>query len=395
MTEPHTEVNVALDTGVLRLRVREARYSLQDLCGFAARDNPKRGFLFVSKVLGKHWPARPSQMQALHRYLAGRLELGPGPWLCLAMAETATGLGQGVFEALLERAPEAEALFVHSTRYHLAERPRLAFQEPHCHAPEQWLYEPLEPELRARFLGARELILIDDEISTGTTFCNLIAAYQRRNPQLQRVHCVAITDFSGAAAAANWSQRLGVPISTEAALEADLAFTPAERALGSPPPAAVGDNRRRPEQLAQHDSGRLGMATRLKLPEADVQRLAQDLAPGARVLVLGTGEYMHLAFRLGLELEARGLEVRVQASTRSPIRLGADIQRRLVFQDNYGEGIPNYLYNVDPAAYERIILCHETPVEDLSELLHCLGAASMTYRHPEPVVPHPPGRINV
>ncbi|WPL19672.1 hypothetical protein Thiowin_04813 [Thiorhodovibrio winogradskyi] len=378
-----TEHRIELDTGVLRLRVRKARYPLEDLCGFAARDNPKRGFLFVSKVLGKHWPVTPGRMRELHAHLAWRLELGAGPWLCMAMAETATGLGQGVFEALLERDPSAQALFVHSTRYFLPGWPRLEFEEAHCHAPEQCLYEPREPHLRARFRAARELILIDDEISTGATLCNLALAYQRINPNLERVHFVAITDFSGARAASDWSRRLSLPVSTLSALEAELAFTPAASLANLPLPIAVGDNRRLPEQLAGHGSGRLGLDRPLALAEADIRHLARDLAPKARVLVLGTGEYMHLAYRVGLALEALGLKTLVQATTRSPIRLGADIQRRLVFQDNYGEGIPNYLYNVDPATFDRIILCHETPVDDLRDLVHNLGPACVTYRHPD------------
>lgn len=386
MTELRKELDIDLDTGVLRLEVRETQYPLEDLCGFAARDNPKRGFLFVSKVLGKHWPVAPSRMREIHAYLAGRLELGPGSWLCLAMAETATGLGQGVFEALVQRQPQAEALFVHSTRYHLAGRARLEFHEPHCHAPEQLLYEPFDPSLRARFHSARELILIDDEISTGTTFRNLITAYQHINPHLERVHCVAITDFRGTGAASTWSGQLGLPIRSVSALEGEFSFTPGASRATQLPPAAVGDNRRRLEQLARHSSGRLGLDAPLALPPTDVQALAKDLASDAKVLVLGTGEYMHLAFRVGLELEALGLETRVQATTRSPIRLGADIQCRLVFQDNYGEGIPNYLYNVDPADYDRIIICHETPVDDLSDLMYQLGSACMTYRHPDQLV---------
>ena len=377
------EHQVTLDTGVLSLRVREARYPLEALCGFAARDNPKRGFLFVSKVLGKHWPVTPGRMREIHAHLAGRLDLGAGPWLCVAMAETATGLGQGVFEALLEREPGAEALFMHSTRYRLADRPCLEFHEPHCHAPEQLLYEPLAPAPRARFRGARELIVIDDEISTGTTLCNLVAAYRRCNPRLERVHFVAITDFSGAEAPARWSRRLGLPVSTLSALKAELTFTPVPGKRGEPPPPAVGDNRRQSRQLAEHLSGRLGVADRVALPAADVQALAGDLTPGAKILVLGTGEYMHLPYRLGLELETRGLETHVQATTRSPIRLGADIHRRLVFRDNYGEGIANYLYNVEPAAFDRIILCHETPVDGLSDLMQKLGPVCTTYRHPD------------
>lgn len=38
-------------------------WKLDDLLSFAERINPKRAFLFVSKVLGKHIPVAPSVMQ--------------------------------------------------------------------------------------------------------------------------------------------------------------------------------------------------------------------------------------------------------------------------------------------------------------------------------------------
>ena len=51
---------VELEGGTLRLRLPEQqRTRLTELCGFASRQNPKRAFLFVSKVLGKHIPVKP------------------------------------------------------------------------------------------------------------------------------------------------------------------------------------------------------------------------------------------------------------------------------------------------------------------------------------------------
>ena len=369
---------VELSTGTLSVQVRESAFPLDELCGFAARDNRRRGFLFVSKVLGKHWPALPSRMRQIHQHLAAQLELGDGPWLVLAMAETATGLGQGVFEALLDRRPEAEALFIHSTRYRLSGRPFLAFEEPHCHAPDQFLYAPLQAAHLERFQTARDLILVDDEISTGTTLCNLVDAYRARNPQLERVHFVAITNFSGADCAERFSARLGLPVQCVAALAGDFSFQPANLPERPPAPAAVGDNRCRPNQLAEY-LGRFGIDRCLWIPPADIARLSAGLIPGASILVLGTGEFMHVAFRVGLELEVQGFTVAVQSTTRSPILLGADIGQRLLFADNYGEGIRNYLYNADYKHYARIIVCHETPRDGLNDLLQQLGPDCLTY----------------
>ncbi|MCF7996105.1 MAG: phosphoribosyltransferase family protein [Chromatiaceae bacterium] len=381
--DPNQTLHVELATGTLKVRVRRAAFPLDQLCGFAARANPKRGFLFVSKVLGKHWPARPAAMEQIHRHLAQALAqtLMPssGPWLFVAMAETATGLGQGVFEALLAQHPDAKALFLHSTRYRVPGCRALDFQEDHCHAPDQILYEPLDPEHQRCFATARELILIDDEISTGSTLCNLAAAYRARNPGLERVHFVSITNFNGEQRAAAFSDQLGLPVTLISALDAEIDFSPAPQLAEQPAPNAVGDNRRRLDQLAA-TGGRFGICQRWPLCASDVAALVDDLPLEAPLLVLGTGELMHPAFRIGRALELEGRNVRVQSTTRSPILCGADISQRLVFKDNYGEGIPNYLYNVDPNAYARIILCHETPSDSLMDVRAQLGARCVPYQ---------------
>lgn len=378
-----TERAVRLDTGTLRVRVHDSTFELDELCGFAARHNRKRGFLFLSKVLGKHWPVTPTRMREIHTHLASQLNLGIGPCLFVAMAETATGLGQGVFESVLEQRPETEALFIHSTRYRVDGHRALEFQEAHCHAPDQLLYPPIQPERRRRFESARELVLIDDEISTGNTLCNLVESYRRLNPDIERVHFVAITQFGGADSAARFSARLGRPVECVAALHGEFAFEPSESWSTDEPLPAVGDNRRAPHQLAE-DLGRFGIDRPIAIPSADLERLAEGLEPDDPILVLGTGEFMHLAFRVGLGLEALGFSVAVQSTTRSPILLGADVGRRLVFADNYGEGIVNYLYNVAPDDHARIIVCHETPREGLNALIQCLGPRHRLYR-PRPL----------
>lgn len=42
---------------------KNGSYQLEDLLDFAQRINPKRAFLFVSKVLGRHIPVAPSTMR--------------------------------------------------------------------------------------------------------------------------------------------------------------------------------------------------------------------------------------------------------------------------------------------------------------------------------------------
>ena len=102
-------VKQQMPTGELTLKVDEARFPLDWLIGFAARANAKRGFLFLSKVLGKHWPVTPRAMEAIHDDLAAQIPPSlPGPVVFIAMAETAVGLGQGVFEAWLRANPNRQ-----------------------------------------------------------------------------------------------------------------------------------------------------------------------------------------------------------------------------------------------------------------------------------------------
>ena len=70
---------IALPTGHLEVRLTQGEAELDTLLGFAARANAKRGFLFLSKVLGKHWPVKPSVMQSVHARMAANVPSSTGP----------------------------------------------------------------------------------------------------------------------------------------------------------------------------------------------------------------------------------------------------------------------------------------------------------------------------
>jgi hypothetical protein len=82
---------------------------------------------------------------------------------------------------------------------------------------------------------------------------------------------------------------------------------------------------------------------------------------GERILVLGTSEYVWRPFLLAETLERQGAEVHFASTTRSPIAIGHAIKLARAFSDNYGLGIANFSYNVNPADYDRTIICCETP----------------------------------
>lgn len=377
MNAPHPpdrcRIEAALPTGTLELRIDSGAAELDALLGLAARANARRGFLFLSKVLGKHWPASPAAMLAVHARLAATVpQREDGPVVFIAMAETAVGLGQGVFEAWLRAHPGKPALFLHTTRYRVGTGALIEFEEAHSHAPRQFLHEPQDPALRALLLAARTLVLVDDEASTGNTFVNLAAACRRLNPGIERVHLATITNFMGRAATAALDGRFGMPVTCGALVEGEFSF-----AQGALPPDPGAAQRFAPDadRGASAGFGRLGLARALRAPQRLAARLADELAPGSRVLVLGTGEFMHASTLLGAALQRHGIDTVVQSTTRSPILAWGAVRCALRFADNYGEGIANYLYNVAPGQYDHVLVCHETaPGPALHELAGLLGA---------------------
>jgi len=369
---------VALPAGTLQLVVEASHGELDELIGFAARANPRRAFLFLSKVLGKHYPVRPAAMEAVHRHLAGTVTDADGPVVFIGMAETATGLGQGVFEAWRRANPEAEALYLQTTRYRIEAAPCLTFEESHSHAPRVFLHLPQDAQALARLNSAQRVVLIDDELSTGNTFVNLVKVLQQVMPQLATVHLATICDFMGEARRCDVAVRMGLPCSVGAIVSGHWHFEPNGQAIV--PGATAQCIEGREVRLTDAGYGRLGRDECLQLPTALVERLAGETVNGP-TLVLGTGEFMHAAFVLGRALEARGVDAFVQATTRSPILVWGEVQRVLHVPDPYGEGVPNYLYNVHFGQYGRVLICHETaPSPALSELASLIGGRLIQFK---------------
>lgn len=370
--------SVELPTGSMQVHAQTHRFALDELIGFAARANPKRGFLFMSKVLGKHWPVTPSTMLAIHEDLAARIPADlPEPVVFIAMAETAIGLGQGVFEAYKTAKPDSAALFLHSSRYHVANAPLIEFSEAHSHAPQQFLHMPVNESFRALLAQARSLVLVDDEASTGNTFVNLTNACRNLSPALEHVHLAVITNFMGDSSSEKLSARFGINTTMGASLSGSYEFTPKQY---QHPPATAQLFEAHAERGASDQFGRMGLSNKLQIPTALAERLAAKIKPNESVLVLGTGEFMHMAFLLGRGLENCGLQVMVQSTTRSPILPWGAVSHTLNFPDNYGEGVANFLYNAAPGQYDHVFICHETPMNEALELTaKALGGAHLLH----------------
>lgn len=364
-------LTVTLEQGTLNLSIEAGAYSPDELFGFAQRRNPKRAFLFVSKVLGRHIPVSPAVMRNATDALAAQIPADlPGPVVVIGMAETAIALGAGVQQALSRQ--RDDTLYLCTTRHPLDLPILIEFREEHSHATQQVLHFPQHPDDLGLLRSARTLVLVDDEASTGKTFANLLAALQHAGlDQFEHIVATTLTDWSGGAAA----RRLGQRASAVSLLAGHWHW----QANGAPLPEmpqvdVLGTGEWHPNPA--NDWGRLGVRQHKLSP------IAQQLAvtPGERILVLGTGEFVWPPFLLAEYLEQQGAQVHFSATTRSPIALGHSIQQRYCLHDNYGQGIANFLYNVVPAHYGRILLCSEPPSRLLDqELVNALHPTCLEF----------------
>jgi len=322
-----------------------ARYRVQELLDLGARQNPRRPFVFVSKVLGKHWPCAPSTMRDVQVALAA--ELGPEPAMFIGMAETATGLGEGVYSAWCGLHGDTSGLYVATTRYPIEGAEALNFTEAHSHATALNMYLPAGEEARRRLDSVSRLVLVDDEISTGKTFASLVDALRARAGHVRHIDVVALTDFSAGQVVERLRAVPGVErVRVHALVSGSFDFTPSAGDVSSAAPAQREVSCRRSRMMA--GTPRLGIIRPLRVPEALVRDISVLLA-GRAVRLIATGECMYPAQCLGEQLEAQGCHVILQSTTRSPLMLGGAIASVRQVSDPYGEGVVNYIYNLSDA----------------------------------------------
>ncbi|WP_104106698.1 phosphoribosyltransferase [Nocardioides sp. 616] len=442
-------LDLALRTSAAPLGVQ-----LDELVGLAVRRNPRRAHLLVSLVLGKHVPTDPDLVhgtglllgrlaaarlaapagaphpedllggellrQALHgvRGSAARLVehartppvAVPDGVVVLGYAETATALGHAVADAL-------DVPYLHSTRRAVPGMRELgSFQEEHSHATSHLLL----PEHPAAFARPGPLVLVDDELSTGSTALNTIRALHRATPRSHYVIAALVDLRSGAdrERMARVAGELGTRIEL-VALAAGAVDAPSD-VLGrgaalvheteSGPSAAPAVDAQRPRgQITRVDlawpsglreGGRHGFtrADRVRFAAALpvlAETLADAVGPGAgRVHVLGFEELMQAPFRLagelGAVLAARSgvgeVTVTCSSTTRSPVlpvpEAGYAIRSALRFpaHDDPSDGPgPRFAYNLTSAAgesrFETVVLVVDD-AGDTDELWSAAGLVS-------------------
>lgn len=358
-------------------------WQLSDLIEFAERVNPKRAFLFVSKVLGKHIPVKPSTMVKAYRDLADQFKvLDPkSKTTVVVMAETAVGLGAGVYRELKYKEPELDSVFMCTTRAVLEGVEVMGeFDEEHSHSTRHYLYKSPDQSINNHVYDTETLILIDDEATTGKTFGNLYAELKRIGlTAVKKVVLVTLVDWSKPE---NYVDFDGVEIERISLLSGTWDWKAAEgastvsRTIPKIDQHAYVDG----EIVAPNNWGRLPIRD-LPTPTFTLDAHYDD----GPIHILGACEYLWIPFLVAEQLEQKGCNVVFSSTTRSPIAMGGAISQYIWFSDDLGGQLTKYAYNVNTETH-KVFLLPETESSSICERLKEENIEIVHYRNEDPIL---------
>lgn len=349
----------------------EGTWPLESLIGVAARRNSTRGYLLVSKVLGKHIPTAVGMMHKSYIDLAIQLPAYiTGPVVFIGMGETATSLGFGVFEEWRTRTQRDDAMYIHTSRYHPYGCDIISFEETHSHGPSQLLCIPSEKTTRMIWENVKTVVVVDDEVTTGKTANSLVAAIEKSNHEIDFKFLLSLVSPKQT----NELTQLLSDWSLISLVKIDLRFhADGIEVLQSDPQSVtcVKDGK------GSHSWGRKAVLSTQQPTQEILDRVRNAVLDKSNIYLVGSGELMYPAYLIGKYLEASGRNPFVQATTRSPVMIGNAIKNSIELEDGLGSGVKFYLHN-PPEVGSCVIALHEQGCSKSTELLvERLGAIAI------------------
>jgi hypothetical protein len=336
-----------LPGGMFQFWIDREDLPFTEICDVAVRNNARRRFLFVSRVLGRHWPVRPADLRGIATRLVEKVAARTGgePTAFIGMAETATTLGQAVFREW--RRAGREGVYIESTRRLTGGPLAFRFSESHSHATAHLIHQPGPDDDPNDWLShARHVAIIDDEATTSKTAAGLASALRAWRPERPFLASLAVI--------LRWNPESEAPVGlagVDSIAEGSFQFDATERFPLAPATSHAVDSRVMVRRGARH-----GILDSESVPI----HWNTAACPGERILVVGNGEHGFRPLVLAEALENHGAMAWVQATTRSPVLMGGAIGHVRQFSALSGEGHAEYLYNVpEDHPYDRVILCTE------------------------------------
>ena len=365
----------------INIRENKCNLNLNDLIIMGKRiNNPKRNFLFISKVLGKHIEAKPSICKEIGLKLARLIfdkeeksYKNNEKISVIGFAETATGLGMAVASYI------KNCYYITTTRECITElKSILKFEEEHSHATTHKCFSLDKDKL----VNSEKIILVDDEITTGKSMINIIKELKKvtnakkfiilsildwRNEEYRKAYDYLVNKE-------NINVEVLSLISGEIKVKDKTTYIDTNDEVINDTADVLNYNvldridlktsyEKEGESYLLH-TGRFGIEfNEIQALESKCKDIANRLQSliesNKKILVLGHGENIYIPCRIASYING---DVYFKSTTRSPIYCedvdGYPIKEKHVF---YHKGVKYYFYNKSEIEekYDKVILITE------------------------------------
>ena len=418
----HYSIDNSLDIS-LNIKENNCNIPMSKLFTMSARENKKRDFLFVSKVIGKHMPMIPDTLKiiggilariwineregsydyptnelvntlisldssidisdsdlkieekairnhnmSVNKSISNSILKSPirlaNKTLFIGFAETATGLAQSVFQNF------SNASYIHTTREKITSiKPALFFNEEHSHAVEHSLF----PYKNDFFSDFEDIVLIDDELTTGKSALNLIKCLPGKSFGI-----LSILDWRDEKSYKMFRDEKDIAVRVCSLLKGDIQCSKSKNIVSDALTIAPLSTKLIPckEYVFEIDNniqgynkatGRFGLNWKenFKISEEikSISEVLKKERTSGNCLCIGTGEFIYIPCTISAGL---GDKVYFHSTTRSPVHArnidDYGNKNKVAFQSPEDETITNYLYNIPDNFYDQVFFLSEKPL---------------------------------
>lgn len=382
-------------------KVVENRFNIPEellFCIGKRDNNEKRNFLFISKLLGKHLGVNPDVVKSTG-FLLSSLKycfnntshiscikgIGKPSFeeyalekdiLVIGFCETATALGMSVAASI------HGSSYITTTRETIQNiKQLLRFEEPHSHASTHCMYSDT-----IDLNKFKEIILVDDEITTGISLLNLIKEIVK-NSSVRKFSIMTILDWRNESMKDNYRKYIsetGIEIYVYSLLSGYMFegtttiyqnknITHIEKTLNSIPlnifDREIVSTLENPCTNYLLYTGRFGIDSECinkveEFSSKTANELSKFIGTNKRILVLGHGENIYIPSRVASYLQNIGYKVSFRTTSRTPIYCDGEIIKDVqIFVDR---GVNYHFYNREEAEkYDKVLMLADTPFDKM------------------------------
>lgn len=365
---------------------------LDNFLEIAVRNNSKRRFLFVSKLLGKHLPCKAKDMDSLGKLIveAYNKKNKPSSGVVISFAETGTAIGHSVFDYI-----KGDYEFIHTTREKINNLNTLDFLEEHSHATNHNIYIDNLQNLKY----GEEIVLVDDEITTANTCVNLIKKIHSLYPKKKYTICSILNWVEGenASGIKSLEKELNCHIDFVYLFKGNFDFILEEMEISKDKKMPyilnkdlqvnyinldmkdyIGDKRYLKYTgrfgINKNDQNRLKEIVKQECRKINIQDI------NSKILFLGTEEFMYIPMLFAKYSEG---DIYYHSITRSPIinmdKENYSIKSKFELKSFYNKEVQNYIYNIDKYDYSECFLFIELNKDkkDYEEIINIFRQTSI------------------